>query len=217
MTKVTELIRPEQAAAWTTTDTIFITAGTGGGKSYFIKNTLYDVAKNLDKKILFLIHRINCVNQFEYEIVNSQKTDVIDIRTYQHLEHGAKTNLSAYDYIVCDESHYFFSDALFSNTTDISLNKILKQEHATKIFMSACGDYTKGYLKHIKKIDVKEYDIPVSYDFISELIFYNSDKSLDEIVKKIIKSKKKAILFINKLEEAYALYSKYKEDRKSVV
>lgn len=84
--RVSDMIKYEDINKWRKDDIITLTAGTGVGKSYFIKNVLYNYAKERNKKILFLIHRSNCKNQFEQELIRDRKTDVIDIRTYQSLE-----------------------------------------------------------------------------------------------------------------------------------
>ncbi len=46
------------------------------GKSYFIKNNLYEYAKKQGKKILFLLHRKNAITQFEQEIKRDKKEDI---------------------------------------------------------------------------------------------------------------------------------------------
>ena len=127
--RVTDLISMEDIAAWNTINPVIITAGTGVGKSYFVKNILYEYARKNKQKILMLIHRKPCVEQFQMEISNDGKDDVIDIMTYQKLEsyeiHEKNLDLQKYIYIVCDEFHYFISDAGFNNTTDISFSKIM--------------------------------------------------------------------------------------------
>jgi len=197
-------------------DIITIKAPTGAGKSYFVKNTLYKFAKANNKKILFLIHRTNCVNQFQMEIELAGKTDVIDIKTYQGLEvlrHKYKKNFdfSEYQYIVCDEFHYFMGDASFSKTTDISLNMILSQKRITRIFMSATGDDMKAYISNVKKIPTLDYELEIKYDFIKSLTFYNKDESLDKFIEEAIEKNHKGIFFIQSAKKAYELYFKYKE------
>ncbi len=120
--RVSDKITIADIESWNN-DIITIKAPTGAGKSYFVKYTLYNFAKSNNKKILFLIHRTNCVNQFQMEIEQAKKTDVIDIKTYQKLEILNQTyktyfDFSEYQYIVCDEFHYFMGDAAFSKTTD---------------------------------------------------------------------------------------------------
>ena len=72
---VTDIITINDIKRWTTRDIVIISAGTGTGKSYFIKNSLYQYAKENNKKILFLIHRTNCTSQFQSEIERDGKTD----------------------------------------------------------------------------------------------------------------------------------------------
>ena len=126
--RVSDVVTIEQIKLWNLGDIITIKAGTGVGKSWLIKNLLYDIAKSENKKILMLIHRSNCTEQFIDEIVRDNKTDVIDIKTYQKLEYKELksyfNDLSEYKYIVCDEFHYFMSDASFSKTTDMSFDLI---------------------------------------------------------------------------------------------
>lgn len=213
--RVSEIIKIEEVRKWKSEHTITITAGTGAGKSYFIKNILYAFAEKKHKKILMLIHRSCCVNQFREELIRDKKADIIDVKTYQSLEfHELKqmgNDLSKYQYIVCDEFHYFMSDASFNKITDISLNLILSQSNAVKIFMSATGDYMKKYLNNIKKIDTVDYILPIAHENIKQLTFFNKDETLYEFAKECIEKNDKAIFFIQSAEKAYKLYSKFKK------
>lgn len=214
--RVSEVITIGDIKSWKHGDVITITAGTGAGKSYFIKNILYKFAKEKGKKILMLIHRINCVEQFKIEINKDGKQDIIHIDTYQKHEwkelNKLSTDLSEYEYIVCDEFHYFMSDASFNYTTDISLNLILKQTNAIKIFMSATGDSVKRYISGKKKIDTIDYNLPISYNHIKAVSFFNKDNTIEELIKECIeKGDQKAIFFIESAEKAYNLYKKYKK------
>ncbi|WP_425446654.1 hypothetical protein [Dethiothermospora halolimnae] len=215
--RVSEVITIDEIKKWDKGDIITVKAGTGKGKSYFIKNLLYAFAKKRNKKILFLIHRINCVNQFEKEIIRDKKTDVIDIKTYQKIEalynnHKKSFNFSEYEYIVCDEFHYFMSDAAFNKTTDISLNLILEENDKTKIFMSATGDYMKAYINNVKNKETNDYELPIKYDFIEELTFFNKDETIEKFIKKAIEKKIKTIFFIQSATKAYNFYKKYKRN-----
>jgi hypothetical protein len=213
MKRISELIKVNDIRQWQRNDIITITAGTGTGKSYFIKNILYAFAKKQNKKILMLIHRTNCVNQFREEIIQDKKTDVIDIQTYQKLEfkelHNYEIFLHQYQYIVCDEFHYFMSDASFNKTTDISLNLILNT-NATKIFMSATGNYVKNYIANYKHIETIDYTLPIEYKF-NTLTFFNKDTTLEELAKEAIKTKEKIIFFIQSAKKAYELHLQFKD------
>lgn len=77
-------ISNEDIANWANGSIITIEAGTGTGKSHFIKNNLYEKALAEGKKILFLVHRNACFDQFEKDIEG--KESVIKLMKYQTLE-----------------------------------------------------------------------------------------------------------------------------------
>jgi len=213
--RVSDVVTIKQIKLWNLGDCITIKAGTGVGKSWLIKNILYDIAKGENKKILMLIHRSNCTEQFIDEINRDNKSDVIDIKTYQKLEYKELksyfNDLSEYKYIVCDEFHYFMSDASFSKTTDMSFDLILSQSSAIKIFMSATGDQMKRFINDNKGIETIDYELPIDFDFIEDLSFFHNDETFEMFMDEIIARNEKAIFFIQSAKKAYELYKKYKD------
>lgn len=212
--RVSEKVTVQQINEWEQGDVITIKAGCGVGKSYFIKNILYAIAKRDNKRILMLIHRSNCVDQFIEEIQHDEdKLDTIHIRTYQDLEakerFNKSVNLDDYGYIICDEFHYFMSDASFNKFTDISLNLILAASNQTRIFMSATGDIMTSYISNIKKQKVIEYELPIDYLFIKHLEFYHKDDTLHTYIKLAIENNVKGIFFIQSAKKAYELHKQY--------
>lgn len=215
--RVSELVTIDEINTWNDGDIITITAGTGMGKSYFIKNNLYAIAKRDNKKILMLVHRLNCLDQFQYEIQRDNKIDIITLGTYQSIEHsslkGVKSNRinpNDYDYVICDEFHYFMSDASFNKTTDLSLQAILQAEDSVRIFMSATGDYVERYMGY-KGYEIRPYRLPINFSFIRSLTFYNKDETLEYYIQKAIKGNYKTIVFINDVKLAGELYKKYEK------
>ena len=213
--RVTDIITTNDIRSWTPRDTIIISAGTGTGKSYFVKNSLYQYAKENNKKILFLIHRSNCVSQFQSEIERDGKTDVIDILTYQKIEHNIlhynqHKNYKEYAYIVCDEFHYFISDANFNNTTDISFKEIMSQ-NCTKILMSATGEDVERYLSSTTRRRIRRYELTPNYEHVSDLTFFSQDEDIDYLAETVISKHEKAIIFIQSAEKAYKLFKKFSE------
>ena len=210
---VGDIITNHQMETWKQGDIITISAGTGKGKSYFIKCSLFAYAKEEGKKILMLIHRSDCVKQFQEEIKRDGKEKYIDIMTYQSVEtkelNHKDIDMSQYKYIVSDEFHYFLSDAAFSNTTDISFENIMKQNNATRIFMSATGGDMKKYLKNKLKIQTIDYEIPIDFAFIDNLKFFHKDSTLDYFAEQSINKNKKVIFFIQSASKAYKLYRKF--------
>ena len=215
MLRVSDVVTPDKIESWILGDLITIKSGTGGGKSYLIKNVLYPIAKENGDKILMLMHRSNCLDQFKEELTRDDKLDTIKIMTYQKLEFMyLKKNpkdLDEYQYIVCDEFHYFMGDASFSKTTDISLDLILSQSLATRIFMSATGDHMKTYINDIKRKETIDYELPITYEFINSLTFFYNNDTFDELIEEVIEKNQKVILFIQSARKAYDLYKKFKK------
>ena len=218
MKRVSDIITASEIQTWNVGENIAISAGLGSGKSYMCKNTLYNVAKENGSKILMLIHRANCVSQFREEIEDAGKEDAIEIITYQSLEHDiiykkGRIDLSQYRYIVSDEFHYFFNDSPFNNRTSVSFEAIIRQETATKIFMSATGEYMKRYMKQYideHNLDnLRMYNFPTDYSFISDLSFFNDNDSIIKILNDLIAKKEKVLVFIQSAELAYNLYRKF--------
>lgn len=147
------------------------------------------------------------------EIAADDKNDSISIQTYQSLERQmpdtAADSLSDYQYIVCDEFHYFLDDSLFNNRTDISLDRIMNAEHAVKIFMSATGDDISAYIRLEYDVVFKEYVEPPDYSGIERLVFYHNEAVEEAELRRIIQNGEKAIVFVQKAERAYELYQKF--------
>ena len=221
--RVSDIITKEEVLDWTNEEVIFIKARTGMGKSYFIKNTLYEVAKEEGAKILFLIHRTNCINQFRAEVERDGKANVIDIKTYQEIEYykGGKgisstyiLNIKQYKYIVCDESHYFFSDSKFNKFCDISLDIIL-HSNCIKILMSATGDKTEEYVggKDFLNIPTRKYELPIKFNFINSIVTYKKDEDLIDALRyeAIEHPNDKYIIFCDSAKKCYEYYINLKE------
>lgn len=213
---VSDVINDGEISKWKQNDIITIVAGTGAGKSYFIKNILYQYAKLKGEKILMLIHRSNCVNQFQKELEKDEKTDVIDVFTYQKIEYEnrkqTENNLSQYKYIVCDEFHYFISDASFNKTTDISLKTILESQNTIKIFTSATGNYVRDYINQHKKLDTIDYNLDIDFNFIKKIRFFYEDEVITRLAEEIVYENRKAIFFIQSAEKAYKLHKHFKSN-----
>lgn len=211
---VSDVITNDKIELWEPGDVVTIRADTGDGKSFFIKNKLYNYAKAHGDKILFLLHRENTISQFQEEIVRDGKGDVIHVHSYQHFEqpllYGRDTNLADYKYIVVDEAHYFISDSAFNNRTDLSFDAIMNQSGSVRIFMSATIDGIQEYINTNRSIVTKDYVIPPSIRRVETLTFFGKDDMFDEFAKQFLERKEKAIFFINNARKAYELYQRYR-------
>ena len=209
---LSDIIRTEDIDRWRPRQIVTIAAGTDCGKSHFIKYKLADYARQHGQKILMLCHRTMCVKQFNYEIMEARNQDVISVTTYQKLEHaGGERVIAGYDYVVCDEFHYFQNDSEFNPRTDVSLERILAVDGAIKIFMSATGADMKRYIqKKLPGCELVEYTFKRDRNPVLKLNFLMAG-SLEDIAERIIWSGMKGIFFINNTNKALALYEKYKK------
>lgn len=215
--RVSDVITDKDISKWHNGDIVAISAGCGAGKSYFIKNVLYKRAKTEKKKILMLIHRRLCVDQFQMEIKTDNKSDIIDVQTYQSIEYKIINNqhidFSQYAYIVSDEFHYFIEDSSFNGCTDLSFDIITHQTQSIKIFMSATGDSMLHILEHFKpkKVNLHKYSMKPDYSHIKSLTFFYKDETIDDIAMKLKVAGEKAIFFIQSVEKAHSLYKNFKD------
>ena len=214
--RVSDIITAKDIESWHNGDVVTISAGTGAGKSYFIKNILYSKAKSEHKKILMLVHRAKCSDQFEIEIKAGNKEDVIDIKTYQSIEYslikGYEISLDSYAFIVSDEFHYFIEDSGFNCYTDISFDAIIKCQYAVKIFMSATGETMLTMIsKYVPKRNMHTYNILPDYSHLSSLTFFYQKNTVQALAYKFKAQGKKAIFFIQSAEVAHNLYKEFKD------
>lgn len=194
---------------WSRDNLIFIKAGTGTGKSYFIKNVLSIYAKEKKKKILFLTNRDNLKKQILNDIGIYSNIDVLN---YQKLEDNIlndfQFNISDYDYVVMDEGQYFFSDASFSIKTDLFFKKMLSDNSICKIIMTATPRLLLFYFNRNKiKVDY-EYELATNYDYISNITTFSKDECLDNIIANIPKDEQ--IIYFGSAKKALELSQKFK-------
>lgn len=200
---------------------------TGTGKSYFIKNLLYDYCQLHNYKVLYLVPRIAVKNEFYIELSKSKKNDIITVETYQKLEKEDQLfDLNLYDIIVCDECHYFTSDSLFNPHTEISYNHILSTNHKLRFFMTAtshpflCKLHKDFNDKKTINPDVhhgvlwlkQEQEVSPIKDLRFFPMGYTEQKRqyIESILNEIMDEK--VIVFCNSKKYAYDLYKRYKDD-----
>ena len=201
--KVTDIIKHDDIEKWKIGDRILISAGTGSGKTTFVRNTLTEHANSFGNKILLLVNRTPLQYQIQHNLQELDKSDFIDVRTYQSLENELLQevhNFDAYKFIVCDEAHYFFSDAQFNNKTNLILN-LIKDELKDKvvILMSATANLLKSYLK----IDEScIYKLDNNYMYIEGIYTYKNQEVIFQMLNSLPKGEK-AIYFSKSVEKAF--------------
>ncbi|MDB8790869.1 DEAD/DEAH box helicase family protein [Romboutsia sp. 1001216sp1] len=158
-----------------------ILAGTGCGKTYFVKNTLREFVLGNSKRLLVLTHRASLKKQTKADIDNADMVygfyddDDLQVINYQSLLEQEDGFLDSFDYIVCDEAHYFTNDSWNGRTQDEF--EIIKNSKSIKIYMTATY---KTFMKLFNKTDkvemlYKQYGIDFNLS--------NMDKNIRTIYK----------------------------------
>lgn len=142
---------------WQNLYPVVISSQTGSGKNYFIENTL--IKNNRHSKILIVSNRTALNRQLKRRICSQlgldnlllELTDIgldvhenfanVSIISYQKLSSYLRTkskNEFRFDFVIFDEAHFFFSDALFNNEVDLLLDKCITYfEQAIRIYITA--------------------------------------------------------------------------------
>lgn len=214
--RVTDVIGNEYKE-WKQGDMVSIASGTGSGKSYFVQNVLAKYAKEKGELILYLVPRRKLKEQIEAALEQEGITN-ITVKMYHSVEQACKQLgkdsdwLNAYNYIVCDESHYFLNDASFNSYTDMSLEHILSVTHAVNLFLSATGEALIRYLKYFhRERQLFEYTLEKDYSYVKPLSAYQSDETLYKKMDWLLKNNHKAMIFIQSDRKAYELFKNYAE------
>lgn len=157
---------------------ILIAAPTGGGKTAFTRDVVQHCWRiTPTKKVLLLVSRKAIALQQKRELakaLGSQWRNVHDaaaldytdtfediglsIMTYQAFAARYKSmNLDEYGWIVCDEVHVFYADALFNHRLDALFWKLPKLfSHARRIYLSATPERIVSLLCEAEKENMEQ-------------------------------------------------------------
>ena len=145
----------EEYKQWSKGDIVTIQAQTGTGKTYFVKNVLVPY---LDKyeHMLIVSNRVNLKRQIKIDLLRLcgkeipkdlkeldkiTKVGNVTLLSYHQIaimrqaqeEKGKKINLDIYKYIICDECHWFKSDASFCDKTELAWKELIRTRHRESI------------------------------------------------------------------------------------
>lgn len=205
MKRINEIIGQEYKQ-WKKGDLIFITAGTGVGKSYFIENTLDEYCIDNRKKILYLTNRNILKEQVKKDLENFTNITVLN---YQKIEEFILNHVyfDNYDYVVCDEAHYFFTDSSFSSKTDLFFKMMLSDNSICKILMTATPQILNHYFDK-KDIHINyKYELKTNYNYINEIVAFDTWETVESIIEEIPKDEK--ILLFGGTKKVYEISKKY--------
>ncbi len=165
--KVSSFFLKADVKKWNSKNNVFILAGTGKGKNFFVKHFL---ASKKKKKTVLFVNRQSLLNQqkkiirealnekLDYVISSFENEGIVKINeqfmlvSYQKAAHLLINNQKDFrkylfnvKYAVFDEIHYLLDDANFNKNVNVIRDELLINDNkhfkplsnATKIFMSA--------------------------------------------------------------------------------
>lgn len=224
---------------WEPSQPVFISAQTGQGKNYFIEKTLIPYVRELnlkhqtEQKVLILSNRLALKKQIKDRLNGNDESDkekekysyneYADVMTYQglllykkKLEEKQKYAKSRYIFVICDEAHFFTSDAMFNPHTHKILQTIIQLfQDAIRLYMSATpyecleyiinceNDYLSNYLNWNKPQHKWKGKMMVLYHFKRDYSYldvktYSSINELYEgIIESVNKRNEKWLIFID--------------------
>lgn len=217
---------------WEPSQPVFISAQTGQGKNYFIENTLISYVRELnlkhqtEQKVLILSNRLALKAQIKNRLDGNDDSheeqekysfnEYADVMTYQgmllykkKLEEKQKYAKSRYIFVICDEAHFFASDAMFNPHTQRILQTIVQVfKDAVRIYMSAtpyeCLKYIieneREYYKPLKRYSSKMmvfYHFKRDYSYLDVKTYSSIRELYEEIIESVNKRKEKWLIFID--------------------
>lgn len=237
---------------WEPSQPVFISAQTGKGKNYFIEHTLIPYVRELNYKnktnqrILILSNRLALKQQVKNRLAGNDDPDedgvevysygeFADVMTYQsllnqkaRLKHKQTAASSRYIYVICDEAHFFTSDAMFNPHTNKILEAIVRLfSNAIRVYMSATPyeclkfivDWEDKYQYRMASCDqLKSKYIPmVLYHFKRDYNYldvkeYSEITELNELIaNSVVKKKEKWLIFIDDTAKCESVKNKLEQ------
>ena len=145
--------------------------------------------------------------QTSLEIKEADKQDIIQVMTYQKFERqifDGTVDISGFKYIVCDEAHYFFSDATFNRMTNLGLEYVKNHtDDKIVILMSATPSRLKGYFQIPDELT---YELKNEYAYISEIFTYSEQDTLVELFNSLPENEK--IIYFSSAKKAFEVSEK---------
>ena len=189
---------------------VIIASGTDTGKTTFICNTLIPYAYDTGKNVLYLVNRKSLYEQIKNRIKHYPH---VQLMTYQALQSFIRKGMliTHYDYIIADECHYFLTDGLFNQYTDISYKWLIEQKNNVVVYMSATGNQLFSGLRLSGLVMPNRiYYIENDYSQVEAVYFYNKNQ-ITNVIDNILNRnpEDKILVFVNsikRLKELHCIY-----------
>lgn len=179
------------------------------GKTAMIINVLQPYLEETHKKALYLTSRVAIINQIRSRI----NKKAIVCSTYQRIEYLTALGETApdnFDFIICDEAHYFIDDALLSQKTDLSFS-FVNNSSAVVILLSG----TPKYIECLKEYWRRPIEVMISLNRtlhnVTKICLATKRDQLHQHLEELIKKKKRIIVYDSNIAELHSLYTTYKK------
>lgn len=180
------------------------------GKTTMIINVLQPYLKESKRTALYLSPRkvINDQNKADFD------DTVIRSETYQKLETSKAGFYTDYDFIICDEAHYFVEDSTMNNFTEESFN-FVNSSDAIILLMSGTPDYLAGINELWRRPIVTLADIDKGNHNITKVCLSPATTDDEELLMaeldRLATMKKRIIVYDSNIKELLVLSNKYKQ------
>lgn len=177
----------------------------GSGKNYWVRNTLLPYTVENKKKVLLVVHRTAVKGQqtkylqpFVEDCIRTFRGVGFEVRSYQSIEqiikHGRSDLIDEYDYIICDEAHYFVKDSIMNPNTVYFYEYLDHNDKAIKVF--ATGTYKLfSYLNWRKKlIYLKHADYNNSN--VKEIYCFKDPALIESMIEEKISKGQKVVMIV---------------------
>ena len=229
---------------WKDGDIISIKAQTGTGKTYFIVKVLVNNMQE-HEEMIYICNRIALKRQIKKDLLKKYNKEIpvdkngnIDLRELNKMETignvtivsyhqisnlimrnkytNTDYNLDHFAYIVCDECHFFLTDASFYNKCVYAFDELIKKHHkeSKTIFITATDDeiddvINKAYA-FIKDIGfgtrsgykLHKYSTGIDYSYL-DIKYFNNIKNIVQLIKNDRTEDKWLIFVVSKQKGNY--------------
>ncbi|WP_270940896.1 DEAD/DEAH box helicase [Romboutsia lituseburensis] len=156
------------------------------------------------------INKLNSLKTVRNITVETYQSVSTKILNYDYLKNEKYDEMRNFDYIVCDECHYYLTDSSFNNSIDVVFTELIRNRYANtiKIFMSATIDEIEDaivagleYNNKLYNVDNKLHKIStgIDYSYLHTNYFVNEKDIVTTI--KNDKTDNKWLIFVKSKKE----------------
>ncbi|MEI2330796.1 DEAD/DEAH box helicase family protein, partial [Priestia megaterium] len=175
------------------------------GKNYWMRYILLPYALKNNERTLCLSHRRNTLEQqadyleeYKWECLRQFRGGMFDIKSYQAFQKMIKRNdpiIHSYDYIVCDEAHYFVSDSSFNTQTELSFDFLNENTKTIKIFMTGTSEGLY-YLPWINKLEIL-HEANYYNNQVKDMYRYEQNETVSAVINNEVEKGNKVLIYHN--------------------